>query len=152
MSCSSRHTHRAVDAPPEPKPLPEDPTFRASDAEREQAVVLLREHGAAGRLELDELEQRTAAAYTARTRGELHELLTDLPGAELARPRAAVAKPPRRRELQLRRDWILYTQVSVLFVAIWAFSGAGYFWPVWPMLGWGLALALKTAPGLLRLR
>jgi hypothetical protein len=29
----------------------------------------------------------------------------------------------------------------VLLVAIWALTGAGYFWPVWPILGWGLCLA-----------
>jgi hypothetical protein len=24
-----------------------------------------------------------------------------------------------------------------LLIAIWALSGAGYFWPVWPLVGWG---------------
>jgi hypothetical protein len=30
--------------------------------------------------------------------------------------------------------------VMVLLVVIWAVTGAGYFWPVWPMLGWGIGL------------
>jgi hypothetical protein len=27
--------------------------------------------------------------------------------------------------------------VMVLLVAIWAVTGAGHPWPLWPMLGWG---------------
>ena len=28
---------------------------------------------------------------------------------------------------------------------MWAVSGGGYFWPIWPILGWGLALAAHAA-------
>jgi hypothetical protein len=52
---------------------------------------LLREHGAAGRLDMDELEQRIGAAYSARTHGELGALVRDLPG-RLPVPRAARAQ------------------------------------------------------------
>jgi len=30
-----------------------------------------------------------------------------------------------------------------MLVGIWAFSGAGYFWPIWVLLGWGIGLALN---------
>jgi hypothetical protein len=30
--------------------------------------------------------------------------------------------------------------LSVLLVAIWALTGAGYFWPIWPILGVGLGV------------
>ena len=30
--------------------------------------------------------------------------------------------------------------VNVFIVAIWAFTGAGFFWPVFPILGWGIGL------------
>jgi hypothetical protein len=30
-----------------------------------------------------------------------------------------------------------------LLVAIWALTGMGYFWPVWPALGWGFALLVS---------
>jgi hypothetical protein len=43
-------------------------------------------------------------------------------------------------------------QVSAVLVAIWALSGAGYFWPAWVMIWWGFALVMKSGPGLLRLR
>ncbi|HEU4321125.1 MAG TPA: 2TM domain-containing protein [Acidimicrobiia bacterium] len=29
-----------------------------------------------------------------------------------------------------------------MLVVIWALSGQNYFWPVWPMLGWGIGLLL----------
>ena len=39
-----------------------------------------------------------------------------------------------------------YGLVNVLLIAIWAASGGGYFWPVWPILGWGIAVAAHGAP------
>ena len=68
-----------------------DEELRASDAEREQLVGTLREHAAEGRLTTDELEERTAAAYAATTRGQLVALRRDLP--ETAAP-APSAPPP----------------------------------------------------------
>lgn len=55
--------------------------MRASDRERDQAVEFLTEQTAQGRLSLQELEQRTGAAYAAKTRFELQQLIKDLPGA-----------------------------------------------------------------------
>jgi hypothetical protein len=46
----------------------------------------------------------------------------------------------------------VFAQVSILLIAIWALSGAGYFWPAWVMVWWGFALAMKTGPRLLRPR
>lgn len=53
--------------------------LRVSDADRERVVELLRDHAAAGRLTLAELEQRAERAYTAISAAELAELLRDLP-------------------------------------------------------------------------
>ena len=53
--------------------------LRASDDDRERVAAVLREHTAAGRLTLDELSDRMAAAYAARTLGELASLTVDLP-------------------------------------------------------------------------
>ena len=44
----------------------------------------------------------------------------------------------------------LYLLVNVLLIGIWAASGAGYFWPIWPILGWGIGLAAHAAPLLAR--
>ena len=53
--------------------------MRVSDAEREQAVLMLREHLLAGRLTLDEFSERVEAALQARVGGELARLQEDLP-------------------------------------------------------------------------
>jgi hypothetical protein len=54
---------------------------RASDAEREQVVDRLRDASSEGRLTLEELADRTALAYTARSHAELAPLTDDLPAA-----------------------------------------------------------------------
>lgn len=61
---------------------------RASDVEREQVVVRLRDASAEGRLTLEELADRTALAYTASSHAELVPLTADLP----------VPQPPSRRK------------------------------------------------------
>ena len=130
--CHRNRTYRTLERPRQPA----DPGLRASDADREATVRDLRDHGAAGRLDVDELEERVATAYAARTRGELDPLLADLPTAR----RAPAA--PRRRP---REEWRVFLAVSVLLLAIWALSGAGYFWPVWVIGWWGAALVAKSA-------
>jgi hypothetical protein len=52
---------------------------RASDSEREDTVVRLREAAAEGRLTVEELDERIDAAYAATTRAELEPLTADLP-------------------------------------------------------------------------
>ena len=143
--CHSRHHHRrAVSRQAETAEAPRrDPNLRASDADRESTVALLREHGAAGRLDVEELEQRVGSAYTARTQGELGELLADLPAPATARPVA------HRRSGD---EWRGFLAVNALLVVIWAVSGAGYFWPAWVMVWWAFALVMKSAPRMLRLR
>jgi hypothetical protein len=119
---------------------PGQPDLRVGDAEREQVVDALRAHFAAGRLETMEYEDRTAAALRARTRSDLAPLLADLP----APARRGVAGPPVREPKapdgplgHYLRFWV---PLSVFFILIWLLSGAGYFWPAWPMLGTGLPL------------
>jgi len=35
----------------------------------------------------------------------------------------------------------IYVIVNALLVVVWAATGAGYFWPVWPIVGWGIGVA-----------
>src|SRR3954451_7951581 len=60
--------------------------MRASDAEREATVGVLRAAAQEGRLDTDELEERIAAAYAAKPRGELMALVDDLPPAPAPPP------------------------------------------------------------------
>lgn len=70
---------------------------RASDTERERVVDILREAHTHGRITVDELDERSAAAYGAATRGELATLIEDLPQPPAPPPpRPAPAAPPPR--------------------------------------------------------
>jgi hypothetical protein len=64
---------------------------RASDADRDAVVSDLSEHFQAGRLTAGEFEDRTGQALTARTWGELGELVADLPARPAAPAPAATA-------------------------------------------------------------
>lgn len=70
--------------------MAEHPDIRIGTAEREEAVALLGEHFSAGRLTVDEFDERVSRATLARTRGDLVPLFADLPTApaSLARPSA----------------------------------------------------------------
>ena len=52
--------------------------LRASDAERERTADQLRHAAGDGRLTVEELDERLHAAYAARTRGELEQLVGDV--------------------------------------------------------------------------
>ncbi|EHR63960.1 DUF1707 SHOCT-like domain-containing protein [Saccharomonospora cyanea] len=54
--------------------------LRVSDTEREHVVELLKTAIGRGMLDLDEFSERADVAYAARTRGELNDVLIDLPG------------------------------------------------------------------------
>jgi len=56
-----------------------NPELRIGDAERDAAISALGEHFAAGRLNHQEYDERTSAAWTARTAADLTALFVDLP-------------------------------------------------------------------------
>jgi hypothetical protein len=126
--------HRSVVQPAERPPLDpivaEPHTLRASDAERERVVEALRVHAGEGRLPTDELERRIDTAYAAERRGDLAALLVDLPR------QAGRRRPLPRRSHQFHTTVL----VAVLLLAIWALTGAGYFWPIWPIGAMALSL------------
>jgi hypothetical protein len=63
------------------------PALRASDAERDHTVALLRRHAVNGRLTLEEFAHRMDLAFAARTRPELEALTHDLPAEGQQRKR-----------------------------------------------------------------
>jgi uncharacterized protein DUF1707 len=91
----------------------DDESYRASDAERERAVVALRDHLLAGRLTLDEFSDRVDAALQARFGADLARIQKDLPAVscEPARSRrkparlttAILGHVARRGRLRLKR-------------------------------------------------
>lgn len=77
---------------------PSNAQVRIGDAEREQALTALGEHFAAGRLSKDEFDERSTAAWAARTSADLAPLFSDL-------PTLTPAAPPRPRRPAQRRAW-----------------------------------------------
>jgi len=57
----------------------DQPAIRASDAERQETVLALRDALLEGRLTLDEYSDRTGTALAAKTDRELAEVVRDLP-------------------------------------------------------------------------
>jgi 2TM domain len=53
-----------------------------------------------------------------------------------------------RRRVQTKRDFashvVAYAVINAFLVGIWAFTGAGYFWPAWVLGGWGAGLVLHA--------
>lgn len=74
-------------------PVPEG-ELRVSDSERDATLEVLSRQAAAGRLTLDELEERASQATAAKTRADLATVTRDLP-AETA-PATAARKTPVR--------------------------------------------------------
>jgi hypothetical protein len=114
--------------------VPQPRDLLASDAERDRVAEALRGHATVGRLDADELEDRLGRAFAARTRAELVPLVADLPAGHEAAPgesrQSRAAHGSSRRELPSLAPVVA---LAILLVAIWALTGAGYFWPVWPI-------------------
>ncbi len=122
------------------------PELRAADVDRRRVVADLQRHYADGRLTTEELRERIGQAMTARTYADLDGLQRDLPAIELApRPTAAVCNTsptPAQCRQGFRAHALFYLLVMSGLVILWLLtSPGGYFWPVWPMFGWGIGLA-----------
>jgi hypothetical protein len=87
-----------------------DPQTRVGDAEREQTVAALQQYVTDGYLTLDEFSERSAAAYRARTSGELAVITADLA------PRSGSALAARPTGGGLSR--ISWTPVAIVVAAV----------------------------------
>lgn len=112
------------------------PSLLVDDEARREAAEALGVHMAAGRLTFPEYEARFEDAFGARTRADLSAVLADL-------PRTTTAASIRRRRAAARAMVSGWLALCALFLAIWVLTGAGYFWPIWPMMGTGIG----TIPG-----
>ena len=49
-----------------------------------------------------------------------------------------------RKKAEFRSHLTSYVLVNAALVGIWAFTGQGYFWPIWPILGWGVGMGFHA--------
>jgi 2TM domain len=51
-------------------------------------------------------------------------------------------------QLKKKRDFsthiFIYVAVNAMLIVIWAVTGSGFFWPVFPIAGWGVGLAANA--------
>jgi len=125
---------------------PGRPPVRASDGDRQRVVELLREHTSAGRLTIEEYEQRVDAAYAAKTISALRPLLADLPvhleevlppevPARSAPPRwqpgpAGAPEPDQAGSESTRWVLLVVAVVVLLGMVLLAVRGVFVFWPL----------------------
>jgi hypothetical protein len=142
-----------------------EPHLRAADSDRAAVATALGEHMAAGRLTVDEYDERLTRVYAAKTYGELAEITVDLP--DLARrpaTRPAPAAQPRPAggpascgpmsmhgagERGLADGWRAWLTTSAIVTTIWLLTSLGssellYFWPMWVIGPWGAVLLAST--------
>jgi hypothetical protein len=101
----------------------ESPDLLVSDGDRARVGNELRVHYEAGRLTLDEFQERLDELHAARTESQLGRVLRQLP-----------AKRPsvNPRDTRWRSLAVQYAIVNLIAVLVWLFSGAnGDFWPKW---------------------
>jgi len=116
-------------------------SLRAGNADRERVVAQLNGAFAEGRLDVRELDERVAAAYAAKTMGELGPLTADLPVGRSPARRPATAPVPATADREIERTGSRAAVggafgLFLLNVLIWAVVSLSsrewiYFWPIW---------------------
>jgi hypothetical protein len=119
--------------------------LRAADADREQIVSALQQHHTEGRLTVDEFTERMHRAYTAKTFGDLDVLTRDLPPLPPRLPDPPRPDPAVVARRRFYRHLLSYAWTNAFLVVVWALGSLAvghlmFFWPLWTLLGWGLAV------------
>ncbi|MBO0842193.1 MAG: DUF1707 domain-containing protein [Nocardioides sp.] len=128
--------------------IPANQPMRAADADRELVRTLLADAYADGRLTTEEYDDRVGRLLTSRTLGDLPELVSDL--VHTTTPAAAPVTTSSMTPATLREQgvahWRKEVQESVaawvvpslICTIIWIATGAGYFWPIFPIVFIGI--------------
>jgi hypothetical protein len=149
-----------VTQPAVPERQPDEPnrsSLRASDADRQAVVDRLRRAHDEGRLDLAEFDDRTRAAYAARTYAELAVVTSDLPAATASNvpPGQPSDRQPLSRGSGIPREGMawriagsMWFFASFLNLVIWAIVCIGsmewvYPWWIWVAGPWGAVLLFR---------
>jgi 2TM domain len=51
-------------------------------------------------------------------------------------------------QVKKKRDFgthiFIYVTVNAMLIVIWAVTGSGFFWPIFPIVGWGIGVAANA--------
>ncbi len=108
-------------------------TVRASDDDREHVADRLRQAAGEGRLLAEELEERLAHAFRARTYGDLDPLVADLPHPPAPRRRLTPMMILFRLAAALA---VLAVAAFVIIAAVFLLTGLVAGWGLWLFAGW----------------
>ncbi len=59
-------------------------------------------------------------------------------------PERAAARQHLEDRWNFSAHLVSFIVVNTFLIGIWAFTGAGYFWPAWVIGGWGIGLVLHA--------
>jgi hypothetical protein len=124
-----------------------DRRVRIGDAERDEVLNALQEHLAAGRLDVDEYEQRTERVVAARYADDLAEVLVDLPPTQAEQERRQRARRPPQWQ-----GWLPFPvplMIGLAVLAIIALPGPPFllFPLLWAAVFFGFALRRRGGYG-----
>lgn len=105
--------------------------MRLSDADRDQALALLGEHYAVGRLDKEEYDERSDAIWSARTRADLRPVFADLPRPVEQRPEHVPGRRPHGPRFPLAPVIVLLVLLTVVTHLPWILLGLA----AWCLLG-----------------
>ena len=54
----------------------------------------------------------------------------------------AISRLKKKRDF--RSHVFIYVAVNAMLIMIWAIASGGFFWPIFPMLGWGIGVAANA--------
>jgi hypothetical protein len=49
-----------------------------------------------------------------------------------------------KKQADFRVHLMIYVLVNAFLTVIWAMTGAGFFWPIFPIVGWGIGVAANA--------
>lgn len=108
----------------------------------------LRQRYVQGGITLTEFEEQVEKVYSAQVSRAPRERAPRYgSGAGASIQNISPAPLLQSQSAEVRSHVLSYTLVMALLVGIWAITGTGYFWPVWPMMGWGIGVASHALGG-----
>jgi len=49
-----------------------------------------------------------------------------------------------KKKAEFKMHLFTYVVINALIVGVWLMTGSGFFWPIFPIVGWGIGLAFHA--------
>ena len=83
-------------------------------------------------------------AIDNETSAERADVTVDHMGAAAEEGLRALALTTLKKKADFRAHLLVYALVNGMIVAIWLMTGSGFFWPIFPIAGWGVGLVMHA--------